>query len=173
MRKALFIIASRDFRDEEYFIPRDILISSDFEITTGGDKVGMAIGSDGGEVEIEIDIDEVKVREFDVLIFIGGSGCLKYLDNERSYKVIKEAYSMGVVLAAICISPIILAKAGVLKKATVWTGPMDNSAVKILENFGVVFENEDVVVDGKIITANGPSSAEEFGRAVDREVKKR
>ncbi len=173
MRKALFIIASRDFRDEEYFIPRDILISSDFKITTAGDKVGMAIGSDGGEVKIEIDIDEVKVRKFDVLIFIGGSGCLKYLDNERSYKVIREAYSAGVTLAAICISPIILAKAGVLKKATVWTGPMDNSAVKILKNFDVVFENEDVVVDGRIITANGPSSAEKFGKAVDREVKKR
>jgi protease I len=59
-----------------------------------------------------------------------------------------------------------LAKAGVLKgkKATVWSSSLDRGPVKILKENGVIYEDKDVVQDGKIITANGPGAAEEFGQ---------
>jgi len=102
------------------------------------------------------------------VIFIGGPGCLKNLDNEDSYKIAREAVSQDKVLGAICIAPTILAKAGVLsgKKATVWTNPMDKSAVKILKDNGAVFEQKSVVADGKIITGSGHEAAEEFGMKI-------
>ena len=81
-RKALFILASKDFKDEEYFVSREILKSADFEIAIAGDVKGLAMGADGGEVESEMSLDEVTVDNFDVLLFIGGPGCLRYLDNE-------------------------------------------------------------------------------------------
>jgi protease I len=89
------------------------------------------------------------------------------LDNEDSYRVARETVSQDKILASICISPVILAKAGVLKgkKATVWTD-FTKSQAKILEKEGAIFEEKPVVVDGKIITANGPGSAEEFGKKI-------
>jgi protease I len=65
-----------------------------------------------------------------------------------------------------------LAKAGVLKgkKATVWSSPMDKSPIKILTQNGAIFENLDVVVDGNIITANGPQAAEEFGIVISKHI---
>jgi protease I len=167
-KKIVIIIAFRDFRDEEYFTPREILEKAGAEIKTASNKIGTAIGADGGEVEIDFLVSELNSAEFAAVIFIGGSGCLKNLDNEDSYKIAREAVFQDKVLGAICIAPTILAKAGVLsdKKATVWTSPMDKSAVKILKDNGAVFEDNLVVADGKIITGSGPEAAEEFGMKI-------
>jgi protease I len=167
-KKAVIIVAFRDFRDEEYFVPKEILEKAGVEIKTASNQKGKAIGADGGEVEVNLLVSEVKPADFDAVVFIGGPGCLSSLDNEDSYKVAKETISEGKVLAAICISPVILAKAGILegKKATVWNSIMDKSAIKILEENDTVYQDKAVVVDGKIITGNGPAAGKEFGKAI-------
>jgi len=167
-KKIAMIIAFRDFRDAEYFVPKEILEAAGAEIKTASNKMGRAIGADGGDVEIDLLVENLNPAEFDTTIFIGGPGCLENLDNENSYRVARETISQGKVLASICISPVILAKAGVLegKKATVWSSPMDRGPVKILQNNGAIYEDKPVVVDGKIITGNGPGAAEEFGQAI-------
>lgn len=167
-KKIAVIIAFRDFRDEEYFIPKGILDGAGAKITTVSTKPGTAIGANGGDVEVNLLLENLNPVDFDAVVFIGGSGCLKDLDNEESYRIIKETISQNKVLASICISPVILAKAGVLegKKATVWNSTMDKSAVKTLKNEGAVFQSDSVVTDGKIVTANGPNAAKEFAEAI-------
>ena len=167
-KKIAMIIAHRDFRDEEYFVPKEILEGAGAEVKTASNQMGRALGADGGEVEIDLLVKDLNPADFDVVVFIGGPGCLGNLDNENSYQVAKETVSQNKILASICISPIILAKAGVLKgkKATVWSSPMDRSPVKILEENGAIYQDELVVVDGKIITGNGPGAAKEFGEAI-------
>jgi len=167
-KKIVMVIAFKDFRDEEYFVPKEILEGAGAEVKTASNKMGRALGADGGEVEIDLLVKDLNPAEFDVVVFIGGPGCLGNLDNENSYQVAKETVSQNKILASICISPIILAKAGVLKgkKATVWSSPMDRSPVKILEENGAIYQDELVVVDGKIITGNGPGAAKEFGEAI-------
>lgn len=169
MKKILFIIAKDGFRDEEYFVTKEVL-KNNFEIITAsdGNKNEIALGSLGGEEKIDLNLKEVNINEFDAIIFVGGPGALKHLDNEISYKIIKEASEKNKILAAICISPVILAKAGVLKgkKATVWSSNIDKSAIKILKEYGAEYIDEDVIEDGNIITANGPLAAEKFGRKI-------
>ncbi len=166
--KIIIILALRDFRDEEYFVPKDILETAGVKIKTASNKTGIAAGADGGEVKIDFLVSELNPADFDAVIFIGGPGCLKNLDNEDSYKVARETIVQNKVLAAICISPAILAKAGILqgKKATVWTSAMDKSAAKILEQNGAIYQDVPLVVDGKIITACGPVAAKEFGEVI-------
>jgi len=167
-KKIVMITAFKDFRDEEYFVPREILETAGAEVKTASNQKGTAIGADGGEVEVDLLVSEVNSANFDAVIFIGGPGCLTNLDNEESYRIAQEAVSKNKTIAAICISPTILAKAGVLegKKTTVWSSPMDKGPVKILEDNGAIYEDKPVVVDGKIITGNGPAAAEEFGEAI-------
>lgn len=165
-KKTLMIIAFRDFKDEEYFIPREILEEAGARVMVASDKMGMAYGVTGGEANVDLLISEVAVDNFDAIVFIGGSGAQKYIDDSTCHNIIRGAVEKKKVLAAICIAPAILAKAGVLsgKKATVWSSAMDKAAVKILEENGAKYMKDSVVVDGKVITANGPGAAEEFGR---------
>jgi len=167
-KKIAMIIAFRDFRDAEYFVPKEILEKAGIEVKTASNKKGIAIGADGGDVKVDLLVSEINPAEFAAVVFIGGSGCLENLDNESSYRVAQETVSQNRVLASICISPVILAKAGVLegKKATVWSSVMDRSPIKILQNNGAIYEDKRVVVEGKIITGNGPEAAEEFGQAI-------
>ena len=89
-----------------------------------------------------------------------------YLDVDKGHRIAREATEKNRLLAAICIAPAILAKAGVLnqKEATVWSSVLDKSAVKILKENGAIYKDQPVVQDGKIITANGPDAAKEFGQ---------
>jgi protease I len=158
------VIAYKNFRDEEYFKTRQVFENAGAEIKIASNKMGEAIGVDGNTVKIDILIKNVDVKDYDAIVFIGGLGVLTHLDNKDSYRIAEEAIVNNKVLAAICISPVILAKAGVLKgkKATVWTSSMDKSGIKILEQNGAEFNDEPVVIDGMIITGNGPSASKEF-----------
>lgn len=167
-KKIVMVIAFRDFRDAEYFVPKEILEETGAEVKTASNKKGTAIGADGGDTEVDLLISEINPSDFDAVIFVGGPGCLGNLDNEDSYKIVRVFVSQDKVLAAICVSPMILAKADVLngRKATVWSSTFDRSPIKTLINNGAIFEDRSVIVDGKIITANGPVAANEFGQKI-------
>jgi len=166
--KSLIIIAFRDFQDMEYLIPKKILEKAGIETKTISSKKGVAVGVFGETVLIDETISEVKIDDYDSLIFVGGGGCLPYLDNQDSYNIIKDAVVKNKLLAAICISPVILAKAGVLKdrKVTVWNSPIDQFAVRKLKENKAIYQKDPVVVDNKIITARGPEVAGLFGEAI-------
>jgi protease I len=75
------------------------------------------------------------------------------------------------VLAAICWAPTILAKAGLLKgkKATVWVGPDAEYAKdtsEVLGDFGAEYVGKGCVVDGKVVTADGPATAKEMAQEI-------
>lgn len=165
MRIAI-IIAFRNFRDEEYFIPKEVFEGAGAKITTFSTVVGTAIGVQGGEADVEKTLEEFNASDFDAVVFVGGAGARNLMDNTDAHRIAQQTVEAGKVLAAICIAPTILAKAGVLfgKKATVWSSSMDKSAVKILREEGALYEEGPVVVDGKIVTANGPAAAREFAQ---------
>ncbi|MDF1498614.1 MAG: DJ-1/PfpI family protein [Patescibacteria group bacterium] len=167
-KKVLFIIASKNFRDEEYFIPYEILQNEGADVSTASSVKGEIIGVEGGEARSTLSLKEIEIKNFDAIIFVGGGGATEYFDNNDAHKIIQEAVSHHKIIAAICIAPVILARAGVLcgKNATVWSGVMDKSGIKELEQAGSKVLNERVVTDGKIITADGPAASEDFAKAI-------
>jgi protease I len=107
-------------------------------------------------------------------VFIGGSGASVFFDNSVALDIARKSFEQGKVTAAICIAPIILANAGILqgRDATVWDSG-SGEMVSQLEAHGAKFQNDAVVEDGKIITANGPDAATKFGKAIARLLKSR
>lgn len=170
IKKVLFIIASRGFQPIEYGIPRQILESENIKVYTASDakdQLGNAISSDNSFVKVDYILEEVKVKDFDGIFIIGGPGAMEHLDNERTYRIIREIdKQINKIYGAICISPRILANAEVLddRKVTGWDG--DKQAKSYLEDAGAQYINEAVVVDRNIITANGPKSAQDFAKAI-------
>ncbi|MDD4376482.1 MAG: DJ-1/PfpI family protein [Clostridia bacterium] len=163
-KKIAMVIAAREFRDEECFETKDILEKEGFNITLFSNEKGIAVGRFGGEIKVEKTLEEIKVSDFNCILFVGGGGAIRYLDNNLSYNLLRKANNENIVIAAICIAPVILANAGVLegKKATVWSSDLDKSAIKILEQKGATYINKNSVIDKNIVTANGPSAIKEF-----------
>ncbi len=173
MKKAAIIIASENFRDEEYFITKEVLKKKGIIVKTVCDKT-KAVGKFGGEAQADILISDLNVDDFDAIIFAGGQGAVKLLDNELSYDIARKALIVKKILAAICIAPTILAKAGVLKdkRATVWSTDMDKSAIKIIQLNDGTYERKAIVIDGNIITGENAEFAQEFGEAIANELTK-
>jgi len=168
MKKVLLVVSGEDFRDEEYFETKEVLEDEGFYVETASNVPDTAFGSEGGEARIDAEIKDIDVSGFEGIFLIGGQGALKYLDNDDVYQVFEQADESKIFFGAICISPVILARAGLLKnrRATVWTSPLDKSTIKILEKNGAIFVNQPVVQDDRIITANGPRSAKDFGKKI-------
>ena len=171
--EVLMIIAPKNFRDEELFEPKAILEKNGYKVTIASLSGDIAKGMLEAEIVPDFTLDEISVDTYDGVIFVGGSGTEIYFDNEMAYSIAKEGYEKNKVLGAICIAPCILAKAGVLKnkRATVWSSAVAKKYVKILEANGALYTDEDVVVDGRIVTANGPGAAEKFGNEIVRLLK--
>jgi len=162
-KKVLMIIASQNFRDEEYLEPRQIFESHGMEVVTASSKTGELAGMMGATATAGSEIGDVNVSDFDAVVFVGGTGAAEYFDNARAHAIATEAHESGKVLAAICIAPSILANAGVLqgRQATAYSSEQQN-----LESHGATYTGKSVTRDGSIITANGPGAATGFGNAI-------
>ncbi len=167
-KNILIIIASKDFRDEEYFIPFEILQREGAKITTASSKMGEIIGINGGEARATLTLKEVDIKNYDAVIFAGGSGAKEYFDNNDAHRIAHEALSKNKILGAICIAPVILAKSGVLrgKEATVWSSALDKKGVEELKNAGCLVSDKKIVIDGIIVTADGPAMSKDFAKAI-------
>ena len=162
------IVAWQGFNEDEYFIPKEFLQKAGFEVKTASLEKGEAIGSNGQKVKVDLSLKQVKPLDFEAIIFVGGPRALEYLDNEDSYQLIRKAAENKKILASICISPVILAKAGVLsdKKATVWSSLSNKEPIEILDKKGAIYVDQEVVRDRNIITANGPGAALKFAQKI-------
>lgn len=171
MATILYVIAKNGFRDPEYFVPKNVLKTAGHAVVTAsnGIKGELAHGVEGGVAEIDVAIRDAHAGNYDAVVFAGGPGALENLDNEESYRLVNETIREGKVLAAICIAPVVLARAGVLagKKAVVWSSADDASGIDAIRERGAEYVDEPVVRDGSIITARNPRAAQEFGEALE------
>lgn len=171
MKKALIIIAQEGFQDIEYAGTRKGLLEGGYEIMVASTTAGTCVGKFGRKEETTVALSNVDVGDYDKVAFIGGPGAAALADDEDAQRIARETVAQGKVLGAICIAPTILARAGVLKgkKATVWDPSTGSGQAapptpsQLLKQCGAIYTGEDVTVDGKIVTANGPAAAETFG----------
>ncbi len=163
-KEVALIIAPKDFRDEEYFLPREILEKEGYKVTTVSTKKGVAIGLFGGEAKVEATTEELKEKEVDAIVLVGGPGAPKHLDIKEVHEIVFDHNKKKKAVGAICVSPIILAGAGILegKRATVWHSEMEKTPISKIKERGAIYEDEEVVREGNIVTANGPEAAEKF-----------
>jgi len=165
MPKILFVVAQEGFRDEELFVPKQILEDEGNEVVVASLSTEMAKGSKGGSVKPDVSVKEAKEYDFDVLVMVGGPGAVSLCDVQEIEDLFCGSVEEGKTTGAICIAPMNLAKWGLLtgRKATVFK---TDESMKAFEENGVEYTGKDVEVDENIITANGPAAAEAFARKI-------
>lgn len=163
MAKIALVIAQEGFRDEEYFDTKKALVNKGVDVLTVSLKAGKALGKLGGAATADLSIENVDISGLDGIFFIGGPGASVFFHDERAHAILRSAYDSGKLIGAICAGPATLAYAGLLKgkKTTSFSGVAD-----ILKSSGALFTGKDVETDGRIITSDGPSSANKFGLAI-------
>ncbi len=170
-KKVILVVAHKGFQQIEYSVSKMLFEHSGILTTTAStSKDAPATDQDGATIDVDLTIDEIVVENYNAIIFIGGPCALKDLDNEKSYSVIQKASDAKVLLGAICITPRILAKAGVLtnKRATSWNN--DNEAAAFFKTYDVNYKASDIIVDktnnSTIVTAVGPNATREFAEHI-------
>jgi protease I len=161
-KKVIMILAPDNFRDEEYFDTREGLEIKGVDVEVASISNPAISGIDKKEVHVDKMLADIG-DEYDGIVFVGGSGAKVYFENQTALELANKYFDNGKIVAAICIAPVILGHAGIMKdkKATCWEG-----AAKDLEDFGAEYTGRKVEVDGKVITANGPKSSGEFGEII-------
>ncbi|HOX38120.1 MAG TPA: DJ-1/PfpI family protein [Candidatus Brocadiia bacterium] len=162
-KKVVMVIAARDFRDEELFETRKVLESAGANIMLACASLEQIKGMLGGSARADVLLKNVSAADFDAIVFVGGSGAAQYWDDPTAQNLARDGVKSGKVVAAICIAPVTLARAGLLKgrKATVWKSQSGD-----LTKCGATYTGAPVETDGQIVTADGPSSATAFGKAL-------
>lgn len=163
MPEIVMVIAPRVFRDEEYAEPKRVLESRGASVQTASVTPGECIGKLGMRVQAGLAVSEAALRDWDGVIFVGGAGAAVYFDDESAHALAMRAAAGPGVLAAICIAPSILARAGLLDgvRATAFASQHDD-----LIAHGAIWTGEPVTVDGRIVTGNGPEAATAFGEEI-------
>ena len=160
MADVVMVIAPDTFRDEEYDEPKRLLESHGAEVTTASTAPGECIGKLGLTAHADISLSDAARRSWDAVVFVGGGGAQRFFDDPSAHRLARDVLASGAVVAAICIAPSVLAHAGLLEgvSATAFPSQKDDLAAH-----GAVWNDGPVVVDGRVITANGPEAASEFG----------
>ena len=161
--KILMVLAPQDYQEEELNVPRDYFQSRGYEVVLASKGVKTATSMNGEKASIDLDLKNVKPSDFAAVVFVGGEGIYNLKINlDADYQgLAKKAVNSKKLTAAICLGPWILADAGLLKGKKATAAETDH-----LQSKGAVVTDQAVVRDGSIITANGPSAAQEFAEAV-------
>ena len=161
--KVLFIVAAKDFKDEELNIPKGLLEAAGATCIVASSDEGDAIGTSGNPVPA-VPITEPRTTELSGVVVVGGPGAPKALwDNGLAHKVLRMLERDRRPIAAIENGVVVLAKAGLLnkRKATV---PVSPETLRALKEGGAHYEKKPIVIDGDIVTVDGSESVERFGR---------
>lgn len=165
-KKVLMVIPQTQFRDEEFFEPKKILEDEGAQVVVASTSVRMCRGMNGGAAQAEIAISEAKADDYAAIVLCGGSSVPEFFWNDKKLQELTAAIAAaGKVVAAICLSTVVLAKAKLLagREATVYFLPQ---AIEELKTAGAKYVTETLLIQDNLILAEGPRDSQRFGQAI-------
>ncbi|HNT06715.1 DJ-1/PfpI family protein [Methanoculleus sp.] len=164
--KLLLAVAPERFRDEELEVPKRAFEEAGIGIDIASTVAGTCTGMLGARTEAAMTFDEVDPGDYAGIVVVGGAGSADHLwGSRRLQELVRTFFEEGRVVAAICLAPVVLARAGILagRQATVYPAP---AAVAEMKRAKAVLHDIPVVADMQIVTANGPAAAAKFADTV-------
>ncbi len=150
MKKAV-IITAQNFQDEEFTYPYYRLLEEGVTVDVATPDKAPVFGKYGVPARPTIDTKDLKASDYDLVVLPGGFEAPDSLRIRKEVLAfVKEMYETGKLVAAICHGPWICVSAGIMRgrKATGFMSIADD-----IRNAGATYLEQDVVVDGNLITS--------------------
>lgn len=166
--KRIAILATDGYEQSELRKPRDGLREAGFDVDVvapqGGEIMGWK-GKNWGEADpVDVQLADARAADYHALILPGGVINPDQLRTDKAaIEFIRSFDQAGKPVAAICHGPWLLVEAGVVKGRQVTSWP---SLRTDLENAGGQWRDEEVVVDGHLITSRKPDDLPAFTSAL-------
>lgn len=160
--RALILIAD-GFEDSEFFYPYYRLLEEGIEVDVAGPQKDKITGKHGYEFEANVPFSGLKDSHYDLLVLPGGKGPETVRLHPAAISLTQKMMGDGRMVAAICHGAQILISADVLRgrRATCWKAIRDD-----IKAAGAEYLDEEVVVDGNLITSRGPADLPAWCRAI-------
>ena len=160
----ILIIATDGFEDSELLEPRRRLIERGARVTLASPERGEIEGDGGARAIPDCAIAEVAESDYDMLILPGGTKNPDALRMDESAVGLVRAFARaGKPVGAICHGPWLLVEADVIHGRTVTGWP---SIRTDLRNAGAEVIDQEVAIDGNIVTSRKPEDIPAFTEAL-------
>ncbi len=162
--KKAVILAEELYNEFELWYPYYRLMEAGCQVTLVGSGSSSTYKSKVGlPVTVSKSADQVSVADFDALIIPGGYAPDHMRRHSSMVQLVKDFVDGGKVVAAICHAGWMLASAEVLRGKTVTCF----FAIKDdVVHAGAKYVDQEVVVDGKLVTSRKPDDLPAFMREV-------
>ena len=162
--KRIAILAENMYQEMELWVPYYRLKEEGADVKVVGAGGAKTFTSKHGyPVNADVQAEQVKAVEFDAVIVPGGYAPDLMRRHPAMVALVREAAQQGKLVAAICHAGWMLVSAGILKgrKATSFFSIKDD-----LVAAGADWVDQEVVVDGNLITSRRPDDLPAFCRAI-------
>lgn len=164
--KSVLALLTEGTEEMELVISVDVLRRAGVNVTVAGLGTGSVYKCSRGVLlssDTTLD-DALSKGPYDVVLLPGGPGHKDFSSSEKVGSILKEQENSGRLIAAICAAPVALKAHNVCtnKKVTCYPSVKD----QMVEGGAYTYVDSKVVVDGKLITSQGPGTAYDFALAV-------
>jgi protease I len=167
--KRIAVLAADLYQEMEIWYPLLRFREDGAETVAVGAESGKTYSSKKGyPVVADLAIADVHARDFDAVVIPGGWAPDTLRQDERMLNFVRQMDKAGKVVAAICHAGWVLCSADVLRgrKVTCFKAIKDD-----MVHAGAEYVNEEVVVDGNLITSRMPTDLPAFCRAIVKALK--
>lgn len=162
-KSVVFFLPEKNFHDLEFTVPKSVLERHGIKVFLASENKNLSFGQFGLRIKPDTYLFNLHPENFSALVLIGGLGSRDYWKNNLVLRVVKNFYTRGKIVAAICGAVGILANAELLKGRKVTCFPTDREFIK---SAGAIVTENPVEFDNNILTASGPDAAELFGKTL-------
>ena len=167
--KKIAIIATDHFEEAELLTPRDELAKAGAEVkvySSSTDRIQAVEGDTNPTQKVDVDgtFGDLDVSTVDAVVVPGGTINSDHIRlDEDAQSIVKQANDADKVLAVICHGPWLLVNAGLAEGRRLTSY---ESVALDLKNAGANWVDEEVVVDGNLITSRNPGDLPAFVEAI-------
>jgi 4-methyl-5(b-hydroxyethyl)-thiazole monophosphate biosynthesis len=158
--KSALVIIGDGVEELEAVAPIDLLRRAEVHVVVASREARKLVaGRNGIKIEADVLLDEIAAERFDCVVVPGGPGTAATRKDARVLELLHGHAVAGRKVAAICAAPLVLADAGLLEDKR-YTGH-----ASIASELPALAE-QDVVVDGDVLTSRGAGTGVHFGLAL-------
>ena len=160
--KVVAILIAPKFQEDEVLSPRRHFSEIGVDVKIIGLHKGACPSKGQGTVEVDYAIGDVHPNQFDALIIPGGGSPETLRQNKDVLRFVRTFMQEAKPVGAICHGPQVLISSGSLwcRTVTAYPGIKDD-----LVNAGAIFLDQEVVVDGNLVTSRVPGDLPAFNKA--------